>query len=253
MIWPARVLIIALLVGGCGGQAFGENPADLVRQGDQLDAQNRNSEAVELYLEAEKLRPDDPGILRRIAMQYSQMMEDAPGRSEKKRLGARALDYALRARNFAPDDAQARVTLAVCYGKVALIESPRQRMQASRRIYEEALAAAEMDPSNSLAWHILGRWQYEVASLNPALRGLVQGLFGRLPEASYSKAVEYLEKAVRLDPSTVLYHAELGRAYLATGEKEKAREEFAIALRLPVKSREDAEAQKRAREVLKSL
>lgn len=234
-------------------QVVAASPDDLIRRGDRFDAQNKTLEALESYHEADKLRPNHADTLRRIAREYSQLMEDTSNRAEKKRLAALALDHALRARNLAPDNAQVRLNLAICYGKAAFLEPPRRRMQVSRVIYEEALAATQLDPSDPLAWHVLGRWQYEVANLNPALRAIAQTLYGRFPEASNEKAVEYLEKSVRLAPPTVLYHAELGRAYAALGEKEKAREQLEKALRLPDRAKDDAETKKRVREVLKSL
>ena len=64
----ALLWLVALGVA-LGAQA--QSPDDLLRAGDELDAKNRNQEAVEIFLKADALQPNDAEILRRIAKQYS--------------------------------------------------------------------------------------------------------------------------------------------------------------------------------------
>lgn len=218
-----------------------------------MDEKNRNAEALAFYREAEALVTPDAELLRRIAKQLAQKMSDTDSTAEKRQLGREALDYARRAVEADPDNAQARLSLAICYGRLAQVEGPRTRMEYSRRIMEEATFATRLDPRLDYAWHVLGRWHYEVATLNTALRAIAQAVYGRLPDASLEQAADHLERAIRTGPPRVVHHIELGRTYAALGRAEEARAQFQKGLALPSKEKDDEETKKRGREALSAL
>jgi Flp pilus assembly protein TadD len=74
-----------------------------------------------------------------------------------------------------------------------------------------------------------------------------------MPAAGNEAAVDHLRRAVELEPGNALFHAELGRALVAAGRPEEARRELEKSLTLPLRARDDADAQQRARQALKSL
>jgi tetratricopeptide (TPR) repeat protein len=232
---------------------YAQGVGDLVTAGDALDEKNLNSEALPLYIKADALKPNDAEILRRISKQYAQLMLDAKSSSDRDELGRKALDAAKRAVGADPNNSQAHLALAIVYGRIALNEPARQKIEMSRLIKQEAETAARLDPKNDYAWHVLGRWNYEVANFNPVLKVLAQAIYGKLPDASNEKAVEYFKKAIALQPQRVVHHLELGRAYLALGEKQKARDEFNQGLSLPSAAKDDDVNKQQARATLKQL
>lgn len=224
-----------------------------IAKGDAADAKNKNHEALPFYLAADQKRPDNAEILWRIAKQYSQLMEETTSPAEKKHLGQKALDAAERAKKINPENSSVRLSLAVVYGRIALIESNRRKVELSRLIKEEAEAAIRINPREDYAYHVLGRWNYEMANVNPVLKTMGQAIYGRFPEASNEKAAEYFQKAVALAPRQVAHHVELGRTYLILGQKEKAREELEKALALPSSAKDDEATKQRARLALQRL
>jgi tetratricopeptide (TPR) repeat protein len=230
-----------------------EGIEELVAAGDALDKKNKNAEALSFYLKADTQKPNDAEIVWRVSKQYSQLMVDAKSTAERKRLGQLALAAAQRAVAADSANAQAHLSLAIAYGRIALNESPRRKIEMSKLIRQEAEAAARLDPKNDYAWHVLGRWNYEIANFNPLLKALAQTIYGQLPNASNEKAVEYFGRAISLQPRRVAHHLELGRAYLALGDKEKARDEFNKGISLPSAERDDEENKVRARATLKQL
>lgn len=222
-------------------------------KGDALDAKNKSQEALSFYQAADHLRPDDAEILWRIAKQYSQLMEETSSTSQKKHLGEKAMAAAERAREIDPKNSKARLCLAIVYGRIALIESNRRKVELSRMIREEAQAAILLNPREDYACHVLGRWNYEMAGINPVLKSMGEAIYGRFPKASYEKAAEYFQKAAAIAPRQVAHRVELGRTYLALGQKDKAREEFEKALALPATARDDGAAKQRARAALQRL
>lgn len=235
--------------------AVGASPevSRLIAQGDALDEKNRNREALVIYRQAEALGEPDAELLRRIAKQLAQKMSDTDSTAEKRQLGREALEYARRAVEADPNNAQARLSLAVCYGRLAQVEAPRTRMEYSRRIVEEATFATRLDPRLDYAWHVLGRWHYEVATLNLALRAIAQAVYGSLPDASLAQAAELLERAIRTGPPRVVHHIELGRTYAALGRTDEARAQLQKGLALPSREKDDEETKARGRQALASL
>ncbi len=243
--------LIVLLAISCS--AIAQDAAALIASGDALDARNKNSEALAIYLQAGALTPNDAEILRRISKQYAQLMLDAPGDTRKRELGSHALDAAQRAVKLDPGNANAHLALAIVYGRIAFTESARRKVEISKLIRDSAETATRLDPQNDLAWHVLGRWNYELASFNPFLKALAQAIYGKFPDASIEKAVEYLAKAESLNSRSVIHPIELGRAYAALGRKEEARREIQKGLSLPSTAKDDDETKARGRKTLKEL
>ena len=82
---------------------------------------------------------------------------------------------------------------------------------------------------------------------------MAEAIYGTMPPASNEEAIRCLQKAVELEPGNALFHTELGRAYLDAGRKDDARRELQKAVSLPRRSRDDMDAQSRAKESLREL
>ncbi len=228
--------------------------ADLIEQGDGFDRQFKSAEALGAYEKAALVRPDDAVLRRKIAKQYVEMVLDAPSRKERLRLSQLGYDNAMQAKQLDPDDAEIRLTVAVAAGRLAFhTGDPKRKIELSRVIRDEAGAAIRLRPNYALAWHLSGRWHYEMAQLNAFLRLLAESIYGKLPPASNEEAIRHMERAVQLEPGNAIFHAELGRAYVAAGRRDEARRELEKSLGLPQRSRDDAGAQDRARQALRNL
>ncbi len=227
---------------------------DWIEQGDSLDRQFKSAEALAAYQKAAEVRPNDADLQRKIAKQYVEMVLDASSRKEKLRLAQLGYDHALKAKELAPGNAEVRLTVSIAAGRLAFYTGdPRRKLELSQVTRDEAQEAIKLRPRYALAWHVLGRWHYELASLNGFLRMLAETIYGRLPAASNEEAIRHLEKAVELEPRNALFHAELGRAYLATGRKDDAKRELQKSLSFPQRNRDDAEAQSRAKQALRGI
>ena len=226
---------------------------DWIEQGDSFDRQFKSAEALAAYQNALAANPDDPDLLRKISKQYVEMVLDAPSKKEKLRLAQLGYDTALRAKKLAPNDPEVRVTVAIAAGRLAFYSDPRRRLELSSVVQSESAASIRLDPRFALGWHVLGRWNYEIANLNPVLRVVAEVVYGKMPPASNEEAIRHLSRAVELQPGNSLFHAELGRAYLAAGRKDEAKRELQKSLTLPRRNRDDAGAQDRAKQALRGL
>ncbi len=144
---------------------------------------------------------------------------------DRKALFIESLDWArVAVREDSTDDINyenismafaARISVAGLKGKSLLADSVR--------IYAEK--AVEINPDNHRAYHILGRWHYEVSKLSWILRRLSKLVFRHSPSGSFNLAVDYFNKAIALNNIPV-HHYWLGMSYLESGRKEEALDRF---------------------------
>ena len=243
------LLVLAVGLAMANARAAG----DWIEQGDSFDRKFKSAEALAAYQKALASSPNDAGLLRKISKQYVEMVLDAPLKKEKLRLAQLGYDTALQAKKLAPNDPEVRVTVAIAAGRLAFYSESRRRLELSSVVKSESAKSVQLDPGFALGWHVLGRWNYEIANLNTVLRVLAEAVYGKMPPATNEEAIRAMSKAVELEPGNALFHAELGRAYLAAGRNEEAKRELQKSLTLPRRSRDDAGAQDRAKQALRGL
>lgn len=236
------------------GTALGADSAeDLIQKGNVFYDKLQPAEALKYYLPAEKLAPDNAGLLVRIARQYRHLMSDARNLDEKVRLGTLAVKYSDRAVALAPNDAEAQLAVAISYGKLLPFQSNKEQFFNSRVIKSAADKVIATDPANDLGWQVLGRWKFNIAAIGGLKRVLAQTAFGKLPTATYEDAARCFEKAIALNPQRLMHYVELGRTYAVMGKTEEARKFIAKGLAMPDTEKDDPETKRQGREILQQL
>jgi tetratricopeptide (TPR) repeat protein len=248
LLWLLLALAIAVR-GAAGAPSYD----DIVRDALAAEARLDTRGALQLFLAADQLRPNQGFIQQKIARQYSDLIVDLPTAAEQKQSALTALEYARRSVALEPTNAENVLSLAVCYGKLAGYSDTRQKVEFSRSIREEAERALRLDPNYAWAHHVLGRWNYELCELGVAARVFVKLFYGGIPAASTAAAVQHLQRAVELEPQQLQHRLELGLALLADGQKAAAREALTTGLAMPSIAKHDEPAKARARVALAKL
>jgi tetratricopeptide (TPR) repeat protein len=236
-----------------GLAARGEDPDSLIAKGDRFDKQLLAKEALENYLPANKLEPDNVDLLCRIARQYRHLMADAPSKKEKLQLGETSLEFANRAAGLAPKNAEAQLSPAISYGKMLPFMGSKDQVSATPKIKASVDRALRLDPSNDNAWHILGRWNSVLANVSPVKRVLAKALYGDLPVTTNEAAEKCLLKAIEINPNRCIHHIELGRIYAQMGRKDEARKCIQEGLAMPNKEKDDVEMKEIGQQLLQKL
>jgi Tfp pilus assembly protein PilF len=167
-------------------------------------------------------------------------------------MATKALEYARRAVELDAQNAEAHLRLAIAYGKLTDFVSNKTKLDYSKRIKEEAAKSIELNPSEDLAWHVLGRWHAGIANVNGVMKAMAGLVYGGLPSASNAEAVKCLKRAAELAPQKIYHHSELARVYTQLGQRELATSEWKVVLALPVVDEEDRKDQREAREALRA-
>jgi len=234
------------------GHALG-NFTELVKQGDEYDAKFKPDAALQYYLPAEKLNPNDAALLVKIARQYVYRMADLPAKADQLKSGRTAIAYSERAIKLAPKESDPHLALAICLGKVSPLVGNKEGIEASHKIKSEAETAIKLNPKDDFACHLLGRWHQELAQIGGMTRAVAMIVYGALPNASYDEAVKYFQKAIALDPNRLIHYVELGRTYALMGRKAEAKQFIEKGLAMTNRDQDDPGTKERGRKTLQTL
>jgi tetratricopeptide (TPR) repeat protein len=237
----------------CGIAARAEDTDVLIEKGDQFDKKLQPKEALEVYLPANKLEPNNVSLLCRIARQYRHLMSDTSSKKEKLQLGNTSLEFANRAATLAPKNADAQLSPAISLGKMLPFMGSKAQVDASPKIKAAVDRTLVLDPTNDTAWHILGRWNRVLANINVVKRVLAKALYGDLPVTTNEAAEKCLLKAIEINPNRLMHYIELGRIYAQMGRKEDARKNLEKGLSMPNKEKDDPELKEIGKQTLQKL
>jgi tetratricopeptide (TPR) repeat protein len=111
-----------------------------------------------------------------------------------------------------PLDAEANYVMGVALGRIALISSSKEKIKLSKEIKLLGEKCIQLNPNHAGGYHLLGKWHYEVHNLNFAEKAAVNLLFGGLPAADINKSVSYIQKAILLNPTNLLYYLDAAKS-----------------------------------------
>jgi Tfp pilus assembly protein PilF len=205
--------------------------------------------ALKGYLDADKIAPNNSEINCRLAKMYCDSMigKDKAGMKE---MAAKALECALNGEKADPNSPKAHVCVAVCYAKNFPFIDSQTKVNYSRAIKQEAEKAIEVDPKFDLAYHMLGRWNFEVSNMNFFVKSLVRIAYGGLPTASKKMAIDNFKKAVELMPNRIVNHLQLARMYHVTDQENLVSDELKKCVDLTPVDMDDKNSQDIAKKLL---
>lgn len=169
--------------------------------------------------------PSSVEVLWRLSRVEVDLGEDQEATEDQERHYRESLEYAREAIAADSTNSNAWMSEGIGAGRVALISDTRRKIELSRLVKNSADRAIELDPSNDIAYHVRGRWHYEVSSLGFFTNAIVRVVYGGLPDASYEQAAEDFRRALELK-NWMGHRLELGRTYIALGNEEAAREQL---------------------------
>ncbi len=246
LIVPVMVCFLAL-------QSNAQDVAYLVSQGKDLEKQMKDADAMLKYLEALKLAPNDVPALCGASDMYCILGNRQTDKKKKVEYFNAARTYAATALKQSPSNADANYSMAVAMGRMALISSGKEKVQHVREIKKYCDAALAANPNHIRATHVMGKWHFEVSTLNFAEKAALKVIYGGLPPASLADAIKYFEKARSLDASFVLNYLELAKAYKENGQSDKAIEVLNRMQKLPPKTTDDPSYKAQGKKMLDSL
>jgi tetratricopeptide (TPR) repeat protein len=223
----------------------------LVKEADRLEKIPNELAAFNKFREVLKLQSTHLYALVKCSELCSRIGKRQPTKTAMNDYYTAAKIYAETALKVGPTNSDANCVLAIALGRVALSKSGKEKIAAAKEIKRYAELAIKYDANNFRAWHVLGKWHYEVSNLNGLERAAAKVFFGGVPAASLKESIDAYEKARTLDPAFVLNYLELAKAYKRNDEKSKAIAALKALLPLGNKTEDDALVKQEAQELLK--
>src|SRR5687768_707923 len=217
----ATVASLALFAPIAGAQ----NAAEHIAAGDREATVMNATAAFAHYEAAAAAEPQNYEALWKAAREAIGLGEFERDEAQRAEFFRKGEEYAQKAVEVNPADAEGHFNLARALGRRALSMGTRDRIKYAGVVREHALKALELNPQHPGALHVMGVWNAEVMRLNAFSRAIAKNFLGGkvFGEANWDNAVRYMEQAVQVDPDRLTHHLDLGKIYADVGDKAKAR------------------------------
>jgi tetratricopeptide (TPR) repeat protein len=226
-----------------------------IAQGDSLHAALEPAAALARYEAAIALDSVNADALGKASRAAVDIGEQEPNADRRKALFQKGVNYARRAVAAAPNNAEPHFHLARALGRLALSVGVRERVRFANEIHAQGTEALRIDANHPGALHVLGVWNAEVMRLSGIERFFAKNVLGGrvFSQASWEKAVSYMERAVEVDPERLTHQLDLARIYVDRKENDKARNLFQRVIAGKVMDFNDPLYKKEAEAALKKL
>ena len=222
----------------------------LFKEARQYEAKFNDKEALHKYLEILRFQPNNLTALCKSSELHALLGRRQPAKEKQTDYFKMSKSYAQHALRINPNSADANFVMAFALGRLAIISSGEERINAVKDTRTYAEKAIQLDPTQYKAYHVLGRWHYEVSDLSTVERWLLKMAYGSLPKSTLEMAIRYYEKSKQLNPGFLLNYLELAKAYNRKGDEKKAIALLDTMMKLPVSSSNDATIKTEGRKLL---
>jgi tetratricopeptide (TPR) repeat protein len=144
--------------------------------------------------------------------------------------------------------------VAASLGNIAVVSPVEKQLDLAGEIRDAVEESIARDPQNGAAYHIYGVWHRKLAELGQGKRILAGVFYGRsLPTGSLQQSIEYLKKAVALNPTAIISRLELARSYIAVEDFADARAMLKSVPALPIQFSDDAKHKEESAQLLQQI
>jgi tetratricopeptide (TPR) repeat protein len=241
----------------CKGEST--DSAQLHKNAERLYAQFKPKEAAGELLKILQLDPRDFEATTKLSRAYldigDMIPESSPDWREKRMKEYRkAEEYARQAININPNSTWGHFYVAASLGSIALVSPISKQIDLAAEIRSALDKAIALDPKNGFAYHVYGIWHRKMAEIGKASRLFASVLFGRSPPSgNLETSIEYLKKAVALNPHVIASRLELAKSYIAAENWSLARGSLVAIRELPIQFSDDAKHKQRAEQILEEI
>ena len=237
----------------------GTDIAQLHKNADRLYSQFKPREAVAELLRSLHVDGNNFEALVKLARGYSDtgdlLPENGANWQERKlKEYTAAQDYARKALRVDPNSTWSHFWIVAAVGSIAVGSPLSKQVDLPTEIRDEVGKSIALDPKNGSAYHVYGVWHRKVAEIGGASRMFASMLYGKsLPKGSLEKSIEYLKKAVTLNPTVIVSRLELARSYAAKSDWLAARALLKSIPEQPAQFSDDAKHKQNAAQLLEEI
>ena len=223
----------------------------LISEADKIEAAPNEKSAFEYFKVIHYKYPNNVYAAVKCSELSSRIGTREPETRSRDAYYNAAVFYGKQALSLDPNSDDAHVSYAIAMGRISMLKDGKEKIAIAKEVKEHADIALKINPNNFKAWHIVGKWNYEVSNLGFFERAAARIFYGGLPPASLDNAIAAYERARALNYAFLLNHLELAKAYKRNDEDQKAISCLRQILLLPIKTEDDPRIKKDAVRLLK--
>ncbi len=211
----------------------------LLKEAQQHEVRFNDQEALRKYSQILRYQPNNLIALCKSSELHALIGRRLATKEKQVDYYKTARSHAQKAVRINGNSSEANFVMAFALGRIALISSGDDRINAVKDIKKYAEKAIQFDPAGYKAYHVLGRWHYEVSNLNSVERLLLKVAYGSMPASTLQMAIRNYEKSRQLNPAFLVNYLELAKAYRRNDQAKKAIDLLNIMMKLPPTSSND--------------
>ncbi|MGG9972143.1 tetratricopeptide repeat protein [Ferruginibacter sp. SUN002] len=220
---------------------FSQDVTAMIKEADRLEAIPDETKAFLKFKDIIKIAPTNVYSLSKCSELCARIGKRQTNKTIREEFYTAAKSFAETALKVDPKSSDANCAMAMALGHISMSKSNKEKINSAKDLKKYVDLAIKADANNYKAWHILGRWHYEISDLSALEKAAVKVLYGGMPPASLKTAITCFEKAKALTGAGfVLNYYELARAYKRNDQKQKAIDTLKAMLNLPNATESDA-------------
>ena len=223
----------------------------MLKEGYRLEILPNEKAAFLKYKEVLKLQPTNIDALNKCSELCVRIGQREINEKLRGDYYKAAKIYAETALKLDAANSDANCAMAMALGRSSMAKTGREKIENAKEIKKYVDIAIKNDPQNYKAWHVLGRWNYEVNNLNLVESAIVKLFYGGLPPASLKASINAFEKVRSIRPEFILNYYEMAKAYKQNNNKDKAIATINYMLKLPVFTEDDPAIKEKGKALLK--
>ncbi|RPE09093.1 hypothetical protein EGT74_18975 [Chitinophaga lutea] len=229
MLKKAIILFFACWASLC---AQAQSIEEIIAQAQQLDKQMKEGEALEKYREAVQVSPGHVLAFTQASLLAGREGARQKDKAAKQEFYNNAKVYAYEALKVEPENAEANYAMAMALNRIGQISGAKEKVAAAKEVKKYADLALKFKPDYAEAWHLIGRWNFDLYNLSTIEKAAAKVLFGGVPPGTMEEAIAAYEKCLKLKPAFVVNYYDLALAYRQNNQETLAMEVLNKGLRM---------------------
>lgn len=217
-------ICIVLLLAVTAFTTQAQTVDELQAEAQQLEKQLKEPDALAKYRDILKIQPANLGALVQASLLSTREGFRQKDKAARQALYTEAKGYADQAIAADPSNAEANFAMAVVLGRMGMIAGAKEKVAAAKEVKKYVDIALKLKPDYAEAFHLLGKWHYELANLSSIEKTAAKVLFGGVPPGTIEEAIANYERCRKLKPSYIIDYYDLAIAYHQNNQDTEAME-----------------------------
>lgn len=229
----------------------------LIKEGDNFTEEYNDQKALDTYLKADKLYPNNWEVLWRISRAYVDIGEHMPEKTDEQKdaqlvVYQKALDYSEKAVKLAQDKSITYVRRAIANGRIALFKGVFSVAGVVNSVKDDCEKAIKLNNGDTytiaLAHYVLARTHAKTSEKWAPARSVIG-----LGWADNEIAIVEFNKAINLYPNFRMFYLDFAKSYIREDEYQKARDVLKKVIDSPKKDEDDDQRVTEAKKLLEEI